>query len=86
MDTLDIDMKLSYQVTVRKINDSDGCYYKVTVPTLPGLVVYVDTWSDIKNELENSAREWFVSRLKQGKTIPFSDSSDKGIAWLKTEI
>lgn len=86
MGTLDIDMKLSYQITVLKINDSDGCYYKVTVPTLPGLVVYVDTWSDIKNELENSAREWFVSRLKQGKTIPFSDSSNKGITWLKTEI
>lgn len=86
MDTLDIDMKLSYQVTVLKIKDSDGCYYKVTVPTLHGLVVYVDSWSDIKNELENSAREWFVSRLKQGKTIPFSDSSDKDINWLKTEI
>lgn len=62
-------MNKNYQVNILKIEDDGDTYYKVSVPDLPGLIIYVDSWDDIKEELEKSKREWFACRLRQKTKI-----------------
>ena len=70
-------MNENYQLNVLKIQDDGDTYYKVSVPDLPGLTIYVDNLEDIKDELEASKREWFASRLEQKKNIPLPHNLKK---------
>ena len=77
MDNIDKYMNENYQLNILKIEDDGDNYYKVSVPDLPGLIIYVDSLKDIKDELEESKKEWFTSRLKQGKNIPLPRNDKK---------
>lgn len=77
MNNLDKYMNENYQLNVVKIQDDGDTYYKVSVPDLPGLTIYVDNLEDIKDELEESKREWFASRLEEKKNIPLPHNLKK---------
>ncbi|GKQ42926.1 hypothetical protein RD055328_08490 [Companilactobacillus sp. RD055328] len=70
MSTLEDYMKLNYKYSVDVLEDEGEEYIKAYIPDLPGLVVYVDDDSEIRSELEEAKKAWFLGRIRSGKSIP----------------
>lgn len=64
-------MSLNYLTEFQKILEDDGeAYYRITVPTLPGLIAYSDSIEKGRNELEEAKKAWFSSCLRRNIEIP----------------
>lgn len=70
MNKFDELMQRNYLITILRVKDDAATYYQVTIPDLPGLRIYVDSWADIATELRAAKREWFIARLQEHKNIP----------------
>lgn len=68
--TLNDYMKFDYTAVAIKVKDDTDTYYKVSVPDLPGLNIYVDDKKEIESELKEAKKEWFASRIKFNQKIP----------------
>lgn len=68
--TLEDYMNMNYPIIVSLIKDDTDTYYKVSVPDLPGLNIYVDDKKEIESELKEAKKEWFASRIKFNQKIP----------------
>lgn len=68
--TLEDYMNRNYPIIVSLIKDDTDTYYKVSVPDLPGLNIYVDDKKEIESELKEAKKEWFASRIKFNQKIP----------------
>lgn len=67
---LDEYMKLDYATVITKLKDDCEEYYKVWLPDLPGLTIFVDSKEEIEEELEDAKKAWFASRIKHNQKIP----------------
>lgn len=74
---LDDLMQRNYLITILKVKDDGATYYRVAIPDLPGLVIYVDAWEDIATELRAAKGEWFFARLQEHKNIPLPTTGGK---------
>lgn len=70
MKDLDYFMALNYRYLVEHIEADGESYYKITVPRLPGVVAYADTFKDIENELNDAKKVWFETCLEEEIEIP----------------
>lgn len=68
--TLDEYMEFDYATVITKIKDDSEEYYKVWLPDLPGLAIYVDSKEEIEEELEDAKKAWFASRINHNQKIP----------------
>lgn len=63
-------MKLDYPEIIRTIEENDEKYLEVSIAELPGFFVYVDDYSEIKEEVDASKKEWFAAQIEMGREIP----------------
>lgn len=68
---LDYYMNLNYPTEFQKIIEDDGeNYYRITIPRLPGVIVYADSITEGISELEEAKKAWFSSCLRRNIKIP----------------
>lgn len=63
-------MKLDYPEIVRTIEEDDEKYLEISIAELPGFFVYVDDYSEIKDEVQAAKKEWFAAQIELGRKIP----------------
>lgn len=63
-------MKLDYSEIVRTIEEDGDKYLEVSIAELPGFFVYVNDYSEIKDEVDAAKREWFAAQIELGRKIP----------------